>query len=124
MRLGQLAIRHTSDAGKSHQTFATGGNRSKSNESADCKCGPRSSDGSQDNFHVMRGLERESGGQCASEVTMARGIAIAAKAVGTILLALAVVVFVWDYIAVHPGGPLLDYRVETAHGSAGAVVSV
>lgn len=55
---------------------------------------------------------------------MARGIAILAKALGIIALALVVAVFVWDYIAVHPRGPLLDYRVEAANASAGAVVSV
>lgn len=55
---------------------------------------------------------------------MSGRIAIAAKALGIILIALGVVVFIWDYIAVHPCGPLLDYRVETVDGSAGAVVSV
>ena len=47
-----------------------------------------------------------------------------AKALGVMLLALVIGVFVWDYVAVHPWGRSLAYRVETRQGSGGAVVSV
>src|SRR5689334_14966957 len=55
---------------------------------------------------------------------MAGRIAIAAKAIGAPLLALAVGVFIWDYIAVHPLGPSLWYRVDTAKGNSAALVTV
>ena len=55
---------------------------------------------------------------------MAGRLTIAAKAIGATLLTLAVGVFIWDYIAVHPLGPSLFYHVETPHGKGGAVVSV
>lgn len=47
---------------------------------------------------------------------MAGRISITAKALGRTLIALVVVVSIWDEITVHPWGPLLHYRVETAHG--------
>ena len=55
---------------------------------------------------------------------MAGRIAIAAKAIGASLLALAVSVFIWDYIAVHSLGPSLWYRVNTAKGNSAALVTV
>ena len=55
---------------------------------------------------------------------MAKKITIAGKTLRITLLVLGVLVFIWNYIAVHPRGPLLDYRVETARGSAGAVIAV
>ena len=55
---------------------------------------------------------------------MAGRIAIAAKAIGVTLLGLAAGAFIWAYIAVHPWGPSLWYRVETPHGDSAALVTV
>ena len=55
---------------------------------------------------------------------MAGRLTIAAKAIGTTLLAIAVGVFIWDYIAVHPLGPSLWYSVDTEKGHSAALVSV
>ena len=53
---------------------------------------------------------------------MAGRLAIAAKALGATLLALAVGLFIWDYIAVHPLGPTLWYRVDVPGGGYGAAM--
>lgn len=51
-------------------------------------------------------------------------LAIAAKAIGATLLAIAVGVFIWDYIAGHPLGPSLWYSVDTEKGHSAALVSI
>jgi hypothetical protein len=43
-------------------------------------------------------------------------ISVSAKPLGVALLALVVVVFIWDEITAHPWGPLLYYCVETGDG--------
>ena len=57
-----------------------------------------------------------------SGVTMRGRLAIAGKAIGATLLALAVGVFIWDYIAVHPWAPKLWYRVDVPSGGYGAAM--
>ena len=49
-------------------------------------------------------------------------IPIAAKAIGATLLALTVGIFIWDYLAVHPLGPSLWYRVDVPKGGFGAAL--
>ena len=53
-----------------------------------------------------------------------RGRIAIAKAIGATLLALAVGVYLWAYIAVHPLGPSLWYSVDAAQGHSAALVKI
>ena len=57
-------------------------------------------------------------GERAAEVSMKRMLKIARYSLAT-LLAAAAALFIWDYIATHPLGHVLQYRVEQPGGGYG-----